>query len=127
MKSPSGDATATVEPARTGRPRVTSRAELERIGFELFARQGFDDTTVDDIAAAAGIGRLNGPAVTADTAPPTPSYASPPNDGRPVGRRGPAPQRDTVRNRCSRKETTVGHVGVTGRAGMLCPLRVVSS
>lgn len=36
---------------------MTSRAELERIGFELFARQGFDDTTVDDIAAAAGIGR----------------------------------------------------------------------
>ena len=57
MKSPPGDATVTVEPARTGRPRVTSRAELERIGFELFALQGFDDTTVDDIAAAAGIGR----------------------------------------------------------------------
>ncbi|MDX3748319.1 mycofactocin system transcriptional regulator [Streptomyces sp. AK08-02] len=43
--------------ARTGRPRVTSRAALERLGFELFARQGFDATTVDDIAAAAGIGR----------------------------------------------------------------------
>ncbi|ELP65153.1 MULTISPECIES: mycofactocin system transcriptional regulator [Streptomyces] len=42
---------------RTGRPRVTSRAALERLGFELFARQGFDATTVDDIAAAAGIGR----------------------------------------------------------------------
>ncbi|MGI8329448.1 mycofactocin system transcriptional regulator [Actinomadura scrupuli] len=40
-----------------GRPRVTSRAALERLGFELFARQGFGDTTVDDIAAAAGIGR----------------------------------------------------------------------
>jgi mycofactocin system transcriptional regulator len=45
------------EPARTGRPRVTSRAALEQVGFELFARQGFDDTTIDDIAAAAGIGR----------------------------------------------------------------------
>lgn len=44
-------------PNRTGRPRVTSRAALERLGFELFARQGFDATTVDDIAAAAGIGR----------------------------------------------------------------------
>ncbi|MFR9797747.1 mycofactocin system transcriptional regulator [Streptomyces sp. MS06] len=44
-------------PARTGRPRVTSRADLERLGFELFARQGFDSTTVDDIAGAAGIGR----------------------------------------------------------------------
>ncbi|WP_034517056.1 MULTISPECIES: mycofactocin system transcriptional regulator [Actinomadura] len=40
-----------------GRPRVTSRPALERLAFELFARQGFDETTVDDIAAAAGIGR----------------------------------------------------------------------
>ncbi|MGW3566104.1 mycofactocin system transcriptional regulator [Streptomyces sp. NPDC000941] len=44
-------------PARSGRPRATSRANLERLGFELFERKGFDDTTVDDIAAAAGIGR----------------------------------------------------------------------
>ncbi|WP_155054435.1 mycofactocin system transcriptional regulator [Streptomyces blattellae] len=44
-------------PARTGRPPVSSRSALERLGFELFARQGFDRTTVDDIAAAAGIGR----------------------------------------------------------------------
>jgi mycofactocin system transcriptional regulator len=44
-------------PVRIGRPRATSRTDLERIGFELFARQGFDSTTVDDIAAAAGIGR----------------------------------------------------------------------
>ena len=42
---------------RTGRPPATSRAALEQVGFELFARQGFDRTTVDDIAAAAGIGR----------------------------------------------------------------------
>jgi mycofactocin system transcriptional regulator len=40
-----------------GRPRVTSPAALERLAFELFARKGFDETTVDDIAAAAGIGR----------------------------------------------------------------------
>lgn len=44
-------------PARTGRPPATSRAALERVGFELFARRGFDRTTVEDIAAAAGIGR----------------------------------------------------------------------
>ncbi|MER5183425.1 mycofactocin system transcriptional regulator [Streptomyces sp. NPDC002896] len=44
-------------PARSGRPRATSRADLERIGFELFGRQGFDETTVDDIASAAGIAR----------------------------------------------------------------------
>ncbi|MFF4274240.1 mycofactocin system transcriptional regulator [Streptomyces sp. NPDC001536] len=43
--------------AKAGRPPVSSRNSLERLGFELFARQGFDGTTVDDIAAAAGIGR----------------------------------------------------------------------
>jgi len=42
---------------RAGRKRVTSREELEHTAFELFGRQGFDGTTVDDIAAAAGIGR----------------------------------------------------------------------
>ena len=40
-----------------GRRRVTSRAELEQVAFELFAANGFELTTVDDIAAAAGIGR----------------------------------------------------------------------
>ena len=36
---------------------MTSQAELERIAFALFAENGFEHTTVDDIAAAAGIGR----------------------------------------------------------------------
>ncbi len=40
-----------------GRRRATSRAELEQAAFTLFAAQGFDATTVDEIAAAAGIGR----------------------------------------------------------------------
>jgi mycofactocin system transcriptional regulator len=40
-----------------GRRRVTSRAELEQAAFALFTANGFDETTVDDIAAAAGIGR----------------------------------------------------------------------
>jgi mycofactocin system transcriptional regulator len=40
-----------------GRRRITSRAELERAAFDLFDRKGFDRTTVDDIARAAGIGR----------------------------------------------------------------------
>lgn len=40
-----------------GRRPVTSRAELERTAFALFAANGFDETTVDDIASAAGIGR----------------------------------------------------------------------
>ncbi len=36
---------------------MTSREELEQAAFALFAAQGFEATTVDEIAAAAGIGR----------------------------------------------------------------------
>jgi len=43
--------------ARPGRAPVTSAAELGRIGLELILERGFDAVTVDDIAAAAGIGR----------------------------------------------------------------------
>lgn len=43
--------------ARLGRPPVTTRVEIERVAMRLFSERGFDDTTVDDIAAAAGIGR----------------------------------------------------------------------
>ncbi|WP_034237886.1 mycofactocin system transcriptional regulator [Saccharomonospora iraqiensis] len=43
--------------ARPGRRRSTSHDELERVAFALFGREGFDATTVDDIARAAGIGR----------------------------------------------------------------------
>jgi mycofactocin system transcriptional regulator len=42
---------------RGGRPPATSRADLERVALELFDRDGFDETTIDDIAAAAGVGR----------------------------------------------------------------------
>jgi mycofactocin system transcriptional regulator len=42
---------------RAGRRPVTSRTEIEHIALDLFTRYGFDSTTVDDIAAAAGIGR----------------------------------------------------------------------
>ena len=38
-----------------GRPPGTSARELELIALDLFHRQGFDDTTVDQIAAAAGV------------------------------------------------------------------------
>jgi mycofactocin system transcriptional regulator len=43
--------------APAGRRRITSRAELEQVAFDLFDRQGFERTTVGDIASAAGIGR----------------------------------------------------------------------
>jgi len=46
-----------VAASRAGRKRVTSRADLEHVAFDLFDRQGFERTTVDDIACAAGIGR----------------------------------------------------------------------
>jgi mycofactocin system transcriptional regulator len=42
---------------RRGRPPSTTRAELERLSIDLFLTRGFEETTVDDIAAEAGIGR----------------------------------------------------------------------
>ena len=42
---------------RLGRPPVTTRAELEQIALGLFIRHGFTETTLDDIAVAAGIAR----------------------------------------------------------------------
>lgn len=44
-------------PARTGRPPSTSVGRLEELALDLFIRNGFDATTIDDVAAAAGIGR----------------------------------------------------------------------
>ncbi|MCU1692336.1 MAG: mycofactocin system transcriptional regulator [Frankiales bacterium] len=43
--------------ARPGRPAVTSRSELEQVALGLFRERGFEATTVDDLAEAAGIGR----------------------------------------------------------------------
>jgi mycofactocin system transcriptional regulator len=42
---------------RTGRLPSTSTAALSHVGLELFVARGFEATTVDDIATAAGIGR----------------------------------------------------------------------
>jgi mycofactocin system transcriptional regulator len=42
---------------RRGRPRGTSARALELIALRLFTEQGFDETTVDQIAAAAGVSR----------------------------------------------------------------------
>lgn len=41
----------------TGRPPVTSTDHLCQIAIELFVSQGFEATSIDDITAAAGIGR----------------------------------------------------------------------
>ena len=40
-----------------GRRRSTDAVELERVAFELFQRDGFEATTVEDIAAAVGISK----------------------------------------------------------------------
>ncbi len=42
---------------RGGRPPVTTHAELANIALQLFSERGFDEVTVDDVAAAAGISR----------------------------------------------------------------------
>jgi mycofactocin system transcriptional regulator len=42
---------------RRGRPPGTSRRELEVIALRLFTARGFDETTVDQIAAGAGVSR----------------------------------------------------------------------
>ena len=41
--------------ARRGRPRATSRRELQRIALRLFDAHGFDNTTIEQIAAEAGV------------------------------------------------------------------------
>jgi mycofactocin system transcriptional regulator len=40
-----------------GRPPSTTREEIEAVALELFAERGFEATSVDDIAAAVGVGR----------------------------------------------------------------------
>ncbi|MFT4289363.1 mycofactocin system transcriptional regulator [Nocardioides sp.] len=48
-----------VSPARSlrGRPAATSHEEIEQVAFGLFAERGFEATTLEDIAAAVGVGR----------------------------------------------------------------------
>ena len=41
--------------ARRGRPPSTSRRELRLIALRLFAERGFDSTTIEQVAAAAGV------------------------------------------------------------------------
>jgi mycofactocin system transcriptional regulator len=47
-------------PPRTtprGRPPSTSRERIAQVALDLFAKRGFEETTVDDIADALGVGR----------------------------------------------------------------------
>ncbi|TFD85945.1 mycofactocin system transcriptional regulator [Cryobacterium serini] len=44
-------------PSRIGRQPLTTRAALSHVALQLFLERGFERTTVDDIASAAGIGR----------------------------------------------------------------------
>jgi TetR/AcrR family transcriptional regulator, regulator of mycofactocin system len=43
--------------AAPGRPRTTSREEVQRVALQLFADRGFEEATLDDIAAAVGVSR----------------------------------------------------------------------
>ncbi|GAA4680834.1 mycofactocin system transcriptional regulator [Gordonia humi] len=40
-----------------GRPAATTRGRLSDVAVDLFATHGFDETSIDDIASAAGIAR----------------------------------------------------------------------
>lgn len=40
-----------------GRPSATDHAAIERAAFDLFAQQGFDETTMEQIAQAVGVGK----------------------------------------------------------------------
>jgi mycofactocin system transcriptional regulator len=44
-------------PISAGRGQATSHSQLSQIALQLFIERGFDQTTVDEIAKAAGVGR----------------------------------------------------------------------
>ncbi|WBL37273.1 TetR family transcriptional regulator [Tepidiforma flava] len=52
-----GQGTAAPAGGLRERARRAIRAEIARVGMELFLRNGFEPTTVEEIAAAAGISR----------------------------------------------------------------------
>ncbi len=48
-------ATTGTDGGRRGRPRATSRHDLQAIALRLFADRGFENTTIEQIAAEAGV------------------------------------------------------------------------
>jgi TetR/AcrR family transcriptional regulator, regulator of mycofactocin system len=54
---PDMETDTSTERPRQGRPRATSRRQLELVALRLFAEHGFDETTVDQVASAAGVSR----------------------------------------------------------------------
>ena len=52
-----GRARETATEAARGRRPATTRQDVARAALDLFARQGYDETTVDEIAAAVGVSR----------------------------------------------------------------------
>ena len=48
-------ATTGTDGGRRGRPRATSRHELQAIALRLFADNGFENTTIEQVAAEAGV------------------------------------------------------------------------
>lgn len=65
LRGPNGKAVAMEQDgvvADAGRPRIgrapaTTHGELSHVALTLFLERGFDETTIEDIVAAAGIGR----------------------------------------------------------------------
>lgn len=49
--------TTDLKSGTVGRRRITTMTHIAEVAIDLFNERGFDDTSVDDIAAAAGIAR----------------------------------------------------------------------
>jgi TetR/AcrR family transcriptional regulator, regulator of mycofactocin system len=45
------------QPPGPGRPPSTTRHQLQRIALEMFSARGYDEVTIEELAAAAGISR----------------------------------------------------------------------